>query len=364
MFGQSQTNTGGGLFGSNPPGTSTGGGLFGTTNTGQNVGGTSGLFGSTNTGQALGGGSSGLFGTNTGQNVGGGGTSGLFGTTGQTLGGGTSGLFGTTGNTQANLSQQWMNTNPFGLGLQDQNQEAQLEVLKSQLMACGIDLQNLRPPIAKMIPQIQNPNLRTLQLLVHSVGRMQNLKALIEGSSELACFVFTRAPSVELAQRNQLQCDQLVSQWGAHFVQKLSRAKKNSPEPKSHYFTRPVRGFQELKDRVREQSSFFETFGWALKTLQDKQRIAHQEFTQKAVEKLRLLRQRQAEMRQKLICLVGSLEEIAARAQGFEGDDQELAQVEDEYERLQRQLTSNPECLQRGVPLLRERMNRNAARQR
>eukprot|EP01053_Blabericola_migrator_P011844 Blabericola_migrator_1__11843@NODE_71_length_15245_cov_168_105877_g64_i0_p5_GENE_NODE_71_length_15245_cov_168_105877_g64_i0NODE_71_length_15245_cov_168_105877_g64_i0_p5_ORF_typecomplete_len468_score67_38Nucleoporin_FG/PF13634_6/2_2e08Nucleoporin_FG/PF13634_6/0_014Nucleoporin_FG/PF13634_6/1_3e08Nucleoporin_FG/PF13634_6/0_00086Nup54/PF13874_6/4_8e12CCDC158/PF15921_5/76CCDC158/PF15921_5/3_3_NODE_71_length_15245_cov_168_105877_g64_i073538756 len=363
------TGSGGGLFGSSNAGTiGSGGGLFGSTNTGNTGGG--GLFGSTNTGNA---GGSGLFGSNTG--------GGLFGSTNTTSppnnsGGGlfgntsSGGLFGNSSgggilgaNQQSNAfggnsQQQWMTGNSFGLGLQDQSQEAQVEILKSQLMAYGIDLQNLPPPLPNIIPRIQNPNLRTLQLLVHLVGRMLNIKAVKDQSSELMCFVFTRAPSVEIAQRLQLQCDQNVSQMGAQFVQKLLRAKKNSPEPKSHYFTRPVFGFQGLKDRVKEQSLFFETFGLALTALRERQQQAKQKFTQTALEKLKLLRQRQAELRQKLICLVGGLEAMASRAQGYDGDDQEVAQVEEEYERLQRHLTSNPECLQRTVPVLRGKISK------
>lgn len=122
---------------------------------------------------------------------------------------------------------------PFGLDFQNAPATAQMEILKAQLLAYGIDVNNLPTSLQAVLPRIGNPNIRTLQLLVHLIGRMVNLKERQERDPEMICFVFNKAPSVDMASRQQLICDQQVTTMGAAAAQRLMRAKKMSPEPRT-----------------------------------------------------------------------------------------------------------------------------------
>lgn len=259
------------------------------------------------------------------------------------------------GGAGSGLQPQW---SPFGLPTSlgvAQPAEMQRDVVRQQMLACGIDIDSLPLPLQMVLPKICNPNTRTLQFLVKLMSRVVTLQEIREKNEDLSCFVFSKAPSADVAIRLQALCDQQAAAAGPAILQKLNKAKETAPEPKSQFFAEYLLGFAGLQNRVKDQASFFQNFAATLKSLQLTQKKFHDAFEEKAIEKLHRIRRRQAELRHRVINLVGILDDLAVRAQGFEGDDQEVAHIEGEYERLKRYLLTYPDSLQRNVPLIRQK---------
>lgn len=69
---------------------------------------------------------------------------------------------------------------------------------------------------------------------------------------------------------------------------------------------------------------------------------------------LEAIRQRQAQLRHRVISLIGALEQLALKAQNSDGEEDTASHRL--YERLQRQLTSVPNSIQRSIPVLKDRI--------